>query len=411
MRYYRPWLTATNLVVLPALGMFVEGKHSMLSSVDSLALASISTSIATAIPGENNAWSKHAVGENPCFADGADFCSAPDGDGPHKGAQDGAPLRASLLQDSLAASPTVATSASGAQYKDWPSGIHPSMAPSGTPPPGAQCTATLDGSYQLEVTYMSAVEAGSKYPDLTTQHAVFITLKDGVLVDQDGRVGVIVSNHRFQFDGPPQSETIYTAGWSVCGSGLSLFLGGNSTFQSCNSGTFANLYDYNDAEQCRPIHMALLNADDLEAEGLTERMNAQPSTDANEITPENTAIANSVTHPPTTTVLAKREDTLDGPLGNSETIPNAILTTATYTVPAVTVVDPGDEDEPGATFTVEGQIWIETQSPAPLASADQINKRQELVPLPASLFADLDAEDDDGESAPACNSTSEVSHV
>ena len=40
-------------------------------------------------------------------------------------------------------------------------------------------------------------------------------LEDGVLYDSHGRIGSIVANHQFQFDGPPpQAGAIYARGWS-----------------------------------------------------------------------------------------------------------------------------------------------------------------------------------------------------
>ncbi|GKT44757.1 cell wall mannoprotein CIS3 [Colletotrichum spaethianum] len=50
---------------------------------------------------------------------------------------------------------------------------------------------------------------------------------------------------------------IYTSGFSVCTNG-SLALGGSTTFYRCLSGNFWNLYDRNVAEQCSPIHLAIL---------------------------------------------------------------------------------------------------------------------------------------------------------
>ncbi|KAK1998903.1 hypothetical protein LX36DRAFT_656055 [Colletotrichum falcatum] len=84
-----------------------------------------------------------------------------------------------------------------------------------------------------------------------------MTLKDGILTDSKGRIGSIVSNFQFQFDGPPQAGVIYTSGWSVCTNG-SLALGGSTTFFRCLSGNFWNLYDRNWAEQCSPIHLSIL---------------------------------------------------------------------------------------------------------------------------------------------------------
>ena len=97
---------------------------------------------------------------------------------------------------------------------------------------------------------------------------------DGVLVDGKNRTGYIAENLQFQFDGPPQSGAIYTAGWSVCpvdadadagdggqgqGQGqMTLALGGSTTFYQCLSGSFYNLYTENWAAQCSPVQLRVV---------------------------------------------------------------------------------------------------------------------------------------------------------
>lgn len=86
-----------------------------------------------------------------------------------------------------------------------------------------------------------------------------LTLKDGILTDEKGRIGDIVSNYQFQFDGPPaQAGAIHASGWSVCSNG-SLSIAGSSTFYQCLSGTFYNLYEENDAAQCSPVYIQVVN--------------------------------------------------------------------------------------------------------------------------------------------------------
>lgn len=80
-----------------------------------------------------------------------------------------------------------------------------------------------------------------------------MTLNAGVLTDSDGRIGGIVANRQFQFDGPPsQAGTIYNAGFSVCSNG-SLALGGSAIFYQCVSGGMSNLYDESVAAQCNQV--------------------------------------------------------------------------------------------------------------------------------------------------------------
>ncbi|ORY87019.1 hypothetical protein BCR37DRAFT_390737 [Protomyces lactucae-debilis] len=81
-----------------------------------------------------------------------------------------------------------------------------------------------------------------------------ITLVNGVLRDNQNRIGYIAANSQFQFDGPPQTGAIYTAGWSVCANNT-LALGGSTEFYRCLSGSFYNLYYRNvlNAAQCERI--------------------------------------------------------------------------------------------------------------------------------------------------------------
>ena len=95
-----------------------------------------------------------------------------------------------------------------------------------------------------------------------TLHALLtlqLSLKDGVLTDIKGRIGSIVANRQFQFDGPPpQAGAIYAGGWSITTEG-NLALGTQDVFYRCLSGTFYNLYDEKIAEQCSPIHLEVVS--------------------------------------------------------------------------------------------------------------------------------------------------------
>ncbi|CAI4044369.1 hypothetical protein SUVZ_10G0460 [Saccharomyces uvarum] len=82
-----------------------------------------------------------------------------------------------------------------------------------------------------------------------------ITLHGGVLIDSKGRIGSIVGNRQFQFDGPPpQAGTIYAGGWSITKQGT-LAIGDSDVFYQCLSGTFYNLYDKSIGGQCSPVHL------------------------------------------------------------------------------------------------------------------------------------------------------------
>ena len=83
-------------------------------------------------------------------------------------------------------------------------------------------------------------------------------LKDGVLTDAKGRIGSIVANHQFQFDGPPpQAGAIYAKGWSITPDGF-LALGDSDVFYQCRSGDFYNLYNEHIAYQCSPVRLEVV---------------------------------------------------------------------------------------------------------------------------------------------------------
>lgn len=90
-----------------------------------------------------------------------------------------------------------------------------------------------------------------------------MTLEDGILKDDKGRIGSIVSNFQFQFDGPPpQAGAWYAAGWAISSDG-NLAIGDNQVFWQCLSGTFYNLYDRkDDRDQCTAVHLAIVNLED-----------------------------------------------------------------------------------------------------------------------------------------------------
>ena len=120
--------------------------------------------------------------------------------------------------------------------------------------PSSSKTSSTSTSTSCAATPLTIKESSCKN-DGTLQ----LTLKGGVLTDGKGRVGSIVSNRQFQFDGPPpQAGAIYAAGWSVTPEG-NLALGDSDVFYQCSSGNFYNLYDQKIAEQCSPINLEVVS--------------------------------------------------------------------------------------------------------------------------------------------------------
>ncbi|CCD22258.1 uncharacterized protein NDAI_0A01000 [Naumovozyma dairenensis CBS 421] len=86
-----------------------------------------------------------------------------------------------------------------------------------------------------------------------------MNLKGGILTDGKGRIGSIVANRQFQFDGPPpQAGAIYAAGWSLTPEG-NLAIGDNDIFYQCLSGDFYNLYDEHIGSQCHPVQLQAID--------------------------------------------------------------------------------------------------------------------------------------------------------
>jgi len=92
-----------------------------------------------------------------------------------------------------------------------------------------------------------------------TSNSLSMNLDGSVLTDSHGRIGAIVANRQFQFDGPPpQAGSIYAAGWSITEDGY-LAIGDQDLFYQCLSGDFYNLYDQNVAEQCSPVKLSIID--------------------------------------------------------------------------------------------------------------------------------------------------------
>jgi len=131
-------------------------------------------------------------------------------------------------------------------------GVTEQIKPDSSAPSG--CSPNYDGEFQIQVTNVTSSNTARSINKRQQANAMKleITLKDGVLLDSQDRTGYIAANHQFQFDGPPQTGAIYTAGWSACANG-SLALGGEATFHQCLSGDFYNLYDESTGEQCNEV--------------------------------------------------------------------------------------------------------------------------------------------------------------
>jgi len=137
------------------------------------------------------------------------------------------------------------------------------LSPTASAPAG--CATSYSGSFEITVVKPSTKRSVEKRSTCSASGTLIATLTDGVLTDSEGRIGGIVSNGQFQFDGPPsQAGTIYNKGWSVCGNG-SLALGDSAVFYQCLSGDFYNLYDVSTGAQCSEVLVDVLPCDSAAA--------------------------------------------------------------------------------------------------------------------------------------------------
>ncbi|CZT50740.1 uncharacterized protein RSE6_11783 [Rhynchosporium secalis] len=155
-----------------------------------------------------------------------------------------------------------------------PQGGASNKAPSAPSPAG--CSQNYNGDFQITVVNGSTTATPKRQASSCGKEGVLTTkLANGVLTDSKGRIGSIVANYQFQFDGPPpQAGALYTAGFSVCGNG-SLAIGGSAVFYSCASGDFANLYDRAWAPQCLPVFINALPCGS--GSGVGQQPDGQPS--------------------------------------------------------------------------------------------------------------------------------------
>lgn len=168
-------------------------------------------------------------------------------------------VQATSVSGSQTAATSTATTESGvAQATDGQiqqktsSGSTTILTPSSTSP-----STSTSSSSSSSACATSAISIGAS--SCKNSGTLEISLNGGVLTDAEGRIGSIVSNRQFQFDGPPpQAGAIYAGGWSVTPAG-NLALGDSDIFYQCLSGSFYNLYDESIGSQCHEIHLEVVS--------------------------------------------------------------------------------------------------------------------------------------------------------
>lgn len=127
------------------------------------------------------------------------------------------------------------------------------ITPTAAAPSG--CATTYPSTFELSV--VNITSSSSKVKRQVSPNTLTISLKNGVLSDNTGRIGYIASSYQFQFDTNGQAGELYNAGFSVC-SNNTLALGGSAVWYECLSGSFYNLYSQNWAPQCQAIYLDVI---------------------------------------------------------------------------------------------------------------------------------------------------------
>jgi hypothetical protein len=261
-----------------------------------------------------------------------------------------------------------------------------------TPSP-AGCSPSYNGDFQITIVNGSST-AVTKRQTSTCGKSGLLTAKlaDGVLTDSQGRIGSIVANYQFQFDGPPpQAGALYTAGFSVCKNGT-LAIGGSAVFYACQSGDFSNLYDRAWAEHCKPVFLNVLPCGS--AGGAGQRPDGQPTfTSAappvsqigdgqpqgtTAVAPPVTQIPDGQVQIPTAAPAPPVNQISDGQLQ----IPTAAPAPPVNQISDGQVQIPTAAPAPPVTQISDGQVQIPTVAPAPPVT--QISDGQVQVPTTAA---------------------------
>jgi len=244
-------------------------------------------------------------------------------------------------------------------------GVSGVLTPSESAPAG--CSPQGDGQYQITVVKPSVAAKRDLEKRQTCDPAgnsLIISLNNGVLTDSKGRIGAIVANRQFQFDGPPaQTGSIYTGGFSICGNS-SIAIGGTTEFYQCLSGEFYNLYDQSTGEQCSPVRLNTLKCDKAGAAPVSGTQST-PASQATDGQPQATSATSVVSQQPDgqptaapATVISQISDgQIQGPTNPAPTAP----------APTVPVVSQISDGQPQATAATNGTIATATPT-APIVT-------------------------------------------
>ncbi|KAK4444497.1 hypothetical protein QBC34DRAFT_451898 [Podospora aff. communis PSN243] len=258
-------------------------------------------------------------------------------------------------------------------------GVTDRIAPPVPAPPG--CRPSVNGKFEIAIVELGnkvkrdlLVNVQKRAPACSGSGILVTTLQDGVIKDAQGRTGYIASNYQFQFDGPPQAGSIYTAGFSECSNG-SLALGGSTVFYQCKSGNFYNLYDRWWAEQCSPVEILAMPCGDGADEVGGQRVVGTSVVTTTAVVP----LGDGQPQVVTTTKAIPMCQIDDGQI-QGHTTPCAAITPAATTAPPVSQFSDGQIQVPP---TVQGSI---VPSPSAAGVPNGTTMRTSVPPPPPSVL-------------------------
>lgn len=168
----------------------------------------------------------------------------------------------------------------------FPQGVTDEIEPPTSAPDG--CSPDASGTFNIQVVNVSSTPSKVKVRDFTSlvgniltaqrqQDGILsLTLAGGILKDQADRTGYVAANDQFQFDDPPQTGAIYTAGFSVCENNT-LALGDKAIWWQCLSGGFYNLYYDKQGDQCNEVYIEVINGGNSASGAASQASDGQPA--------------------------------------------------------------------------------------------------------------------------------------
>lgn len=244
-------------------------------------------------------------------------------------------------------------------------GVTSAIAPSSSAPAG--CESSASGSYQISVVNVTASAKKRGFQRRQLAGTLTVTLEDGVMKDQADRTGYIASNYQWQFDAPPQTGAIYTAGFSLCSNG-SFALGGSAIFYQCYTGGFYNIYDRDWASQCSPIYLEAVGSGTV-----SQTSDGQPgaTTALTQVTQKTDGQPNAPTSAVVITQITDGQP--QGPTG----------------LPVITQISDGQPQAPSSAAVISQISDGQPQAPTSGAVISQISDGQPQAPTSAAVITQI----------------------